>query len=262
MSGDRLSSKDLSGDLATGVRRNILSLANSKRLLGIRYSDLLLGAPSLETGIAASSMAQDEWGHARLLYAMLKDLGMDPVSVEHDRETGEYASMEALDRPFPDWAAVVAGMVLVDGGLTVLLRGFAEGAYEPAAGRVPKMVVEEAFHASMGAAWFRRLAEGAEEGRTLLTEATRSMLPGILQIMDPPDVLRSTLADARVLPPGATLKDTFLGEVGDLLDLVGVDPAGGEAAAWDPERGRGAGAPEEEAVERARGDRNRELFVE
>jgi 1,2-phenylacetyl-CoA epoxidase catalytic subunit len=193
---------------------------------------------------------------------MLKDLGMDPVSVEHDRTAGEYASVEALDRPFPDWAAVVAGMVLVDGGLTVLLRGFAEGTYEPAAGRVPKMVAEEAFHASMGAAWFRRLAAGAEAGRTLLVEATRSMLPGILQVMDPPDTLRSTLSDAGVLPSGPAVKDAFLAEVGDLLDLVGVDPSGGTAAPWDPSRGRGEGAPEEEAVERARGDRNRELFVE
>lgn len=262
MSGDRLSPKDLSGGLETGVRRTILTLADSKRMLGIRYSDWLLGAPSLETGIAASSMAQDEWGHARLLYAMLKDLGMDPVSVEHDRTAVEYASVEALDRPFQDWAAVVAGMVLVDGGLTVLLHGFAEGAYEPAAGRVPKMVAEEAFHASMGAAWFRRLAEGAEAGRTLLVEATRSMLPGILQVMDPPDTLRSTLSDAGVLPSGPAVKDAFLAEVGDLLDLVGVDPSCGTAAPWDPSRGRGEGAPEEEAVERARGDRNRELFVE
>ena len=55
-------------------------------------------------------MAQDEWGHARLLYAMLKDLGEDPVVVEHERPDEAYASMGPLDTPFPDWAALVAGI--------------------------------------------------------------------------------------------------------------------------------------------------------
>lgn len=253
---------DLSGDLANGVRRTILGLADSKRLLGIRYSDWLLGAPSLETGIAASSMAQDEWGHARLLYAMLKDLELDPVSVEHDRSAGEYASMEALDEPFPDWASVAAGMVLVDGALTELLRGFAEGVYEPARSRVPKMVAEEAFHTSMGEAWFRRLGGGTGEGRALLTAAVEGMLPGVLQLLDPPDVLRATLAGAGVLPDGQSMRGAFLERVGPLLELVGVDPDMGEPAEWDADRARGVGAPEEEAVVRARGDLNRGLFVE
>lgn len=262
MSAAGLNPADLAGDLEIGVRRTILALADSKRLLGIRYSDWLLGSPSLETGIAASSMAQDEWGHARLLYAMLKDLGLDPVSVEHDRRAEEYGSMEALDEPFTDWAAVVAGMVFVDGALTELLRGFGEGAYEPARARVPKMVAEEAFHTSMGEAWFRRLGSGSGEGRALLESAVGGMLPGVLRALDPPDPLRAALAGAGVLPDGPVLRRRFLDRLEPLLSLVGVDPDAGEPAPWDVERGRGEGVPGEEAVERARGDRNRELFVE
>ena len=53
-------------------------------------------------------MAQDEWGHARLLYALLKDFGEDPVPVEHDREPEAYASCDALDAPADDWADVVS----------------------------------------------------------------------------------------------------------------------------------------------------------
>lgn len=91
---------DESGRVA--LTRLILTLADSKRLMGIRYSDWLLGAPSIETGIAASSMAQDEWGHARLLYAMLKDLEIDPVPVERDRPAEAYASVAALDEEMPN----------------------------------------------------------------------------------------------------------------------------------------------------------------
>ena len=66
----------------SALHRLILTLADSKRLMGIRYSDWLLGAPSIEAGIAASSMAQDEWGHARLLYAMLKSRSPSPPPPE------------------------------------------------------------------------------------------------------------------------------------------------------------------------------------
>ena len=163
----------------SALRRLILSLADSTRLMGIRYSDWLLGAPSIEAGIAASSMAQDEWGHARLLYAMLKAFDIDPVEVEHDRPAEAYASVGALDEELPDWAATVAAMVVVDGALSAMLGSFAEGAYEPARNRVPKMLAEEEFHASLGAAWYKRLA-GSKEAGPLLADATRALLPTTL----------------------------------------------------------------------------------
>ena len=65
------SAAELSDDARAALRSLILTLADSKRVLGLRYSDRMLGAPTLEAGIAASSMAQDEWGHARLTYALL-----------------------------------------------------------------------------------------------------------------------------------------------------------------------------------------------
>ena len=155
--------------------------------MGIRYSDWLLGAPSIETGIAASSMAQDEWGHARLLYAMLKDFGMDPAAVEHERAAEEYANPEALDEPLADWAAVVAACVIVDGALSVALEGFSEGVYEPTRSRIPKMLDEETFHHDLGVAWFRKLAGGSEEGRSRLREAALSMLARTLAWLTPAD---------------------------------------------------------------------------
>ena len=82
---EALRADDLGPEVRAALRRQVLTLADSKRILGLRYSDWLLGAPSIETGIAASSMAQDEWGHARLLYSMLKDFGEDPTTTEHER---------------------------------------------------------------------------------------------------------------------------------------------------------------------------------
>lgn len=245
------------------LERLILTLADSKRLMGIRYSDWLIGAPSIETGIATSSMAQDEWGHARLLYSMLKDLDIDPVPVEHEREPEAYASIGALDAEMPDWAALVAAMVLVDGALTSVLASFAEGSFESARGRVPKMLAEEEFHASLGAAWFRRLAESEGDARRLLAEATESMLPDVLAWVGADDASARAMVDAGVIGPAGERLAAFRDKVRDAAALVGIDIDGvTPSPEWDDARGRTAGHPDEHAVERVRGDRNRALFVE
>jgi 1,2-phenylacetyl-CoA epoxidase catalytic subunit len=67
----------LPDDPRAAVRDLVLVLADSKRMLGMRYGQWILGAPELEAGIACASMAQDEWGHGRLLYALLRDFGED-----------------------------------------------------------------------------------------------------------------------------------------------------------------------------------------
>jgi phenylacetate-CoA oxygenase PaaI subunit len=261
---DFLELEGLADEEREALRRFVLTLADSKRIMGIRYSDWLLGAPSIETGIAASSMSQDEWGHARLLYAMLKDLGDDPIVVEHERPDEAYASLDALDQPFPDWAAVVAGMVVVDGALTVSLEAFSRGSFEPATTRVPKMLGEEDFHASLGRAWYRRLATSAsEEAKGLLRKATEDLLPSTLAWLGADDAAARALADLGVTVPGEQLVETFRDRVREDVGEAGVDvDAVGAATAWDEGRGRGPGHPDADAVERARGDRNRMLFVE
>jgi ring-1,2-phenylacetyl-CoA epoxidase subunit PaaC len=254
----------LSDDTRSALSRLILALADGKRILGIRYSDWLLGAPSIEAGIAMSSMCQDEWGHARLLYAMLKDLGHDPVVVEHDRTAAEYANPSALDGDFTDWAGVVAAILLMDGALSVAIGAFSEGGFEKARTRGPKMIAEETFHHDMGAAWFRRFAKAEDEARSRLHDAAQSELPRILAWLDPQDEPAQALVDAGLMLDGAEITRRYQTRVGSLVASVGVDLASIQAdrSGWDVKRGRGPGAPSEDAVERARGDRNRMLLVE
>ena len=162
---DALDLSTLNEDQRDALVRLIVTLADSKRLMGIRYSDWTLGAPSIETGVSMASMTQDEWGHARLLYAMLKTLDIDPGPFEYERTGDKFASVSALDREPLDWAAVVALMVLADGALSTMLRSFAQGTLEQARRRVPKMLAEEQYHMSMGSAWYRRLADSGGESR-------------------------------------------------------------------------------------------------
>ncbi len=246
------------------LHRLILSLADTKRMLGIRYSDWLLGAPSIESGIATASMAQDEWGHARLLYAMLKDFGVDPVEVEHSRPPDAYCSASCLDEPFADWADVVAGVVVVDGTLSLALEGFSEGAHEAARRRIPKMLAEEAFHRDFGRAWMRRLGEGAREGRERLAAAVARMLADAVVCLLPDDEEAELLAGEGFVARPAEARAQLAQRLAEPLAALDMVPATHPPPApdWIAHRRRPPGAPAADAVERARGDRNRALFVE
>lgn len=253
----------LDANQRAALQRLIITLADSKRLMGIRYSDWLLGAPSIETGIAASAMCQDEWGHARLLYAMLKSLDVDPQPIERERPAEEFASVAPLDTEMPDWAAVVAAIVLVDGAISAVLRSFAAGSFDAAQGRVPKMLAEEEFHSSLGTAWFKRLAAAEGEAHTCLKAATESMLPALLAWVGVDDASARSMVSVGVLGSATERTSDFRNAVRDLTALVGVDVDSVAAATeWDEARGRTVGCPDQDAVERARGDRNRALFVE
>lgn len=263
MSTARLDARKLDSDARDALERLITTLADSKRILGLRYSDWLLGAPSIEMGIATSSMAQDEWGHARLLYAMLKELDVDPRVVEHEREAEAYASIGALDAPFDDWAAVISGMVVVDGALTVALAAFGRGGFESARTRIPKMLAEEEFHSSLATAWYRRLAAATEEGRGLLRNATEAQLPATLAWLGADDAAARSLVATCVIDDAASQVGEFRERMRDLLAEADVEvDAVASSGDWDETRGRGPGAPDHGVVERARGDRNRALFVE
>lgn len=257
--------RELDAETLEQVRDLILVLADSKRLLGYRYAEWMLGAPELETGIACSSMAQDEWGHARLLYALLKSFDEDVEALEHGREADAYRNMAVLDRVPGGWPETVALMVLADGALTVQFEALGESSYEPLRQRVEKLLDEEGFHAAHGAAWFRRLANGTDASREALREAVEKMLPPVLEWFGPEGGRAERLRDAGVVEHGGgALRQRLVDRVAPLLELLGVDPPGEPAFdGFDEARRRSGGdGPDEETIRRIRGDRNRAFLLD
>lgn len=258
---------ELATDVRAATRDLILALADSKRLLGMRYANWILGAPELEAGIACASMAQDEWGHGRLLYALLKDFGDEPDRIEHGRQPEEYRNIEVLDRAPPDWPALVALNALVDTALTVQFEALRESGYAPIRQRVEKLLDEEKFHAAHGAAWFRNLARGSESARETITRATHDVLPPVLRWFGPDSPRARALQEASVSDAvGSTLRSRYLERVAPLLaevDVAGVldniEPAFDD---FDEGARRSGGAPDEETIRQVRGDRNRAFLMD
>ena len=126
------------------------------------------------------------------------------------------------------------------------------------------MLAEEQYHRQFGDAWFVRLARSGGEGAERVGAAARAMLPSTLAWLLPDDDLHGTLVAEGAVWAGERVREACIARIGPTLAEAGLDPARIEPArdGWDPQRRRGPGAPAEEAVERARGDRNRALFVE
>jgi 1,2-phenylacetyl-CoA epoxidase catalytic subunit len=137
------------------------SLADNKYVLGRRYAEWCTGAPMLESAVAAAAMAQDELGHARSFYPLLRGFpGPKEPQVAQMEEKGWQQrptnAMACLDRSFVSWSEFLAANLLVDTTFTTLLSATLVSPYEPLRQRAAKIVQEEAGHWVHGAGWARR----------------------------------------------------------------------------------------------------------
>src|SRR5258706_3706325 len=140
-------------------------LADNKNFLGRHYAEGCSGGPTLESAVAAAAMAQDELGHARALYPLLRTL--DPTAgPEAEPETRtQFARLSCLDTSFAAWEDFVAANFLVDGALTTIFEAATASSYEPLAGRSRKGLPAEEMHGPHGPGCVRRLAGEGGAGR-------------------------------------------------------------------------------------------------
>ena len=138
------------------------SLAENKAALGRRYAEWAISAPTLESAVAAAAMAQDELGHARATYPVLKALGVD---VGEEGLEGSGNRLALLDSELPDWTAFIAANLLVDGVLTTFVAACIDSSLPQMAQRAKKILQEEGSHRVHGEAWAKRLCRAGERER-------------------------------------------------------------------------------------------------
>lgn len=146
------------------------SLADNKAALGRRYAEWAVSAPTLESAVAAAAMAQDELGHARSTYPVLKALGADAVD---DSLEGSGHRLVLLDSELPDWTAFVAANLLVDGVLTTFVAACVDSSVTQMAQRAKKILQEEGSHRVHAEAWAKRLSRAGDGERDLLLTRLR-----------------------------------------------------------------------------------------
>jgi 1,2-phenylacetyl-CoA epoxidase catalytic subunit len=145
----------------------VASLADNKAALGRRYAEWAVSAPTLESAVAAAAMAQDELGHARSTYPVLKALGAE-LSDEETGVEGGPRRLALLDDQLPDWTAFIAANLLVDGVLTTFVAACADSSVTQMAQRARKILQEEGSHRVHAEAWARRLCRSGSGERDAL----------------------------------------------------------------------------------------------
>lgn len=212
------------------------SLADNKAALGRRYAEWAVSAPTLESAVAAAAMAQDELGHSRSTYPVLKALGVDA----EEGSFGGDRRLELLDQELPDWNALIAANLLVDGVLTTFVAACVGSSVEPMAARARKILQEEGSHRVHGEAWAKRLCRGDQRdafvARLLETWAQASRWIG----PDDDAAYAAALEAGEVTQTPAYQRALMRDWLTALLAAEGVeiDLPEPDFTGWDPERRR------------------------
>jgi len=133
----------------------VLSLADNKQMLGLRYAEWATRAPSLEADIAAAAMGLDDLGHSRVLYGCLQPLGDDPRRQERETDPGSYLALPYFDEPWSAWAQFVAANAVLDTAFSVMIQACVDGNVEVLRTRLRKMISEERYHFLHGRSWLK-----------------------------------------------------------------------------------------------------------
>ncbi len=139
----------------------VLSIADNKQLLGLRYAEWATRAPSLEADIAAAAMGLDDLGHSRVLYGCFDPLGEDPRGADRESDPGSLCSLPYFDEPWSSWGQFVAANAILDTAFTVVIEACVNGNVEVLQHRLRKMLAEERYHFLHGRSWLRSGIEKA-----------------------------------------------------------------------------------------------------
>jgi 1,2-phenylacetyl-CoA epoxidase catalytic subunit len=139
----------------------VLSIADNKQLLGLRYAEWATRAPSLEADIAAAGMGLDDLGHSRVLYGCLEPLSDDPRGPDREADPASLCALPYFDKPWSSWSQFVAANAILDTAFSVMIEACVNGSIEVLQHRLRKMLVEERYHFLHGRSWLRSGIEKA-----------------------------------------------------------------------------------------------------
>jgi ring-1,2-phenylacetyl-CoA epoxidase subunit PaaC len=205
----------------TALAELLLTLADDEFVLGYWDSEWTGIAPMLEEDVAFSSLAQDEIGHARVLYELLAELtGDDANRIAYGRQPEGYRHARLLDHPRTDWAFSIARRFLYDTADAARLGVLLGSSYAPLAGIVAKIRREETYHRMHMEAWVKRLAEGRDESHARLSDALATLWPDALALFTPLDG-EEELLNAGILPqPIMAIEQQWLADVMPLVQSL------------------------------------------
>lgn len=259
-----MSDGDDGGDWPEEGLALVQAITDTKLLMAQRYSERMLGSPTLEDGIAGSSSAQDEIGHVRQLVRLLTQHGREQEWLEGERDPEEFANASTLDEAPEKWSAYAVVMDVTERATWYLLDAVAHEDFEGLGERIGQ---DEYFHLEHLDA---RIETLADEDPGTVTETLEAALPGALAFIGPAahdgdddPLVASGFTDRSVAEIRASYRDRYETLFdGTDVSLDGVDWDVPDVGDWDATRRRvGGGGVDQDVVDSIRGVENAEFDI-
>ncbi|MFB6186971.1 MAG: 1,2-phenylacetyl-CoA epoxidase subunit PaaC, partial [Halobacteriaceae archaeon] len=178
--------EDLDSEAREALETLLFRLADDEFVTGERYTEWQVVAPTLESDLAISNIAQDEFGHARLWYDLLEEMGYTEAELIYERDPTDFRHATLTELPIEEgeWANTIVRSYLYDIAEQLRLEAIEDSTYTRLQDRVGKVLSEEEYHREHAQNWLERIAE-SEKGRSKLQTATNDLMPYALTLFEP-----------------------------------------------------------------------------
>ncbi len=164
----------------------LLALADDELIIGHRHSEWLGLSPFLEEDLTMSSIAQDEFGHARALYALIWPTWEQRDAGVTRRPAAQWRSCQLVEGEGSPWERALVRHALYDLAESFRWSGIAERFADEVPGLaalVATVLAEEQFHVRHATELITRLAQDPEAQQRLHTQfVSLAPLAGALRI--------------------------------------------------------------------------------
>ncbi|QLH84153.1 1,2-phenylacetyl-CoA epoxidase subunit PaaC [Halosimplex pelagicum] len=214
---------DLDGAERAAAEALLRRLADDEFVLAERYAEWQVVAPTLESDLAVSNVAQDELGHARVWFDALGELGYTEQELVWERDPGDFRHGTLVELPFAegDWADAVVRGYLYDVGEDLRLDAVAESGVRELVEPVEKIRGEESYHLDHAQTWIERLCAD-EDGRERVQAATDRLVPHALTLWEPGERAAAIREHGLRGQSLAAMRRQWLDTVGSFLEGHGV----------------------------------------
>jgi ring-1,2-phenylacetyl-CoA epoxidase subunit PaaC len=221
--------------LSAAAQEYVLALADDEHLIGQQHAEWIGVAPFLEEDLAFCSIAQDELGHAAMLYELIGDADQ----LAYGRPPAEYRCCHLVEVPCRDWAEALARHWLYDLAEVRRWGALAGSTLGAVAAVVERALREEEYHRRHAATLIdRMLASSHGDAAERAQAAIAGLLPLADALWDPVAGESEALTDGVASASSAELQRAWRLDVEAVLGPVEWHPM-----AWPDQASRTRRSP-------------------
>ncbi|HEX2172631.1 MAG TPA: Phenylacetic acid catabolic protein [Dehalococcoidia bacterium] len=216
----------------------MLQQADSELAGAIGYVPWPARSPGIEEKLIVANMVKDEFRHAKAIYGLLRDLGVDVdahvarhdfnlrLAEQKDLGTQRAAGDKRVNifyYPIETWCDFIMFNFMMDRGAGHQLEDGLECSYEPWANELKRIAKEETTHLRHGDLWVEKLAKDPAT-KDEVQDAVNRWFPRTMNIFGRPGTPRNALYRRLVLKKrdNDEVRQAFVADIKPKLDAWGL----------------------------------------